>query len=163
MGLKNLLLHLSVIVFSTAWELFLAYNSRAIGRYYVEKGTSFFENWTAGAGRPCVSWSKYSPSLEFVLLVLLPALVLLILYLWFKEPTLKKSALSIGLPVLSVIAVYFKTTEPGVLLALIVVSAAAGGVVGKDKWEKVLLSIAGFLLGLVVSMMIAAELTAVWC
>ena len=141
----------------------LAYNSRSIGGYYVEKGTIFFENWTGGAGRPCVSWSKYSPSLGFVLLVLLPALIFLILYLWFKIPTLRNSAISVGLPVLSVITVYFKTTGPGVLLALLVVSAVVGGVVGKDKWEKVLLSIAGFLPGLVVSMMIAAELTAVWC
>ena len=163
MGLKNLLLHLSVIVFSTAWELVLAYNSRFIGRYYVKRGTIFFENWTGGAGRPCISWSKYSPSLEFVLLILLPALVLLILYLWFRKPALKKSAVSIGLSVLSVIVLYFKTTGPGVLLALIVVSAVVGGVAGKDKWEKVLLSIAGFLPGLIIGMMIASELTAVWC
>ncbi|WP_144244841.1 hypothetical protein [Thermococcus eurythermalis] len=127
MELKNLLLHLSVIAFSTAWELMLAYNSRSVGGYYVEKSTIFFENWTAGAGRPCVSWSKYSPSLEFVLLVLLPALVLLILYLWFKVPTLMNSAISVGLPVLSVIVVYFKTTGPGVLLVLLVVSAVVGG------------------------------------
>jgi len=163
MELKNLLLHLSVIAFSTAWELVLAYNSRAINEYYVEKGTIFFKNWTAGAGRPCVSWTKYSPSVEFVLLVLLPTLVLIILYLWSKEPALKKSALSIGLPVLSVIAIYFKTTGPGVLVVLIVVSAVVGGVLGKDKWEKVLLSIAGFLPGLIVGMRIVAELTAVSC
>ncbi|NJE61069.1 hypothetical protein [Thermococcus sp. 21S7] len=163
MNRREFILHVLSIIFATVWELVLAYNSRAISEYYVEKGTIFFENWTGGTGGPCVSWSKYSPSLEFVLLVLLPTLVLLILYLWFKEPTLKKSALSIGLPVLSVIVIYFKTTGPGVLLALIVVSAVVGGVVGKDKWEKVLLSIAGFLPGLIIGMIIAAELTAVWC
>jgi len=162
MSPRKFILVLSII-FATVWELMLAYNSRSIGGHYVEKSTIFFENWTAGAGRPCVSWSRYSPSLEFVLLVLLPALVLLILYLWFKEPVLMKLTISVGLPVLSVIAVYFKTTGPGVLLALLVVSAVVGGALGKDKWEKVLLSIGGFLPGLIVGMMIAAELTAVSC
>ncbi|WP_457742445.1 hypothetical protein [Thermococcus sp.] len=163
MSPREFILHILSIIFAMAWELVLAYNSRAIGEYYVEKGTIFFKNWTGGAGRPCVSWTKYSPSVEFVLLVLLPILILIILYLWFKNPTLKKSALSIGLPVLSVIIIYFKTTGPGVLVVLIVVSAVVGGVVGKDKWEKVLLSIAGFLPGFIVGMMIVAELTAVWC
>ena len=48
-------------------------------------------------------------------------------------------------------------------MVLIVVSAVVGGVVGKDKWEKVLLSIAGFLPSLIIGMIIAAELTLVWC
>ena len=48
-------------------------------------------------------------------------------------------------------------------MVLIVVSTVVGGVVRKDKWEKVLLSIGGFLPSLITGMMIAAELTAVWC
>ncbi|USS40201.1 hypothetical protein NF865_07655 [Thermococcus aggregans] len=163
MSRREFMFYVLSIIFATAWELILAYNSRFIGRYYVKRCTIFFENWTGGAGRPCVSWSKYSPSPEFVLLVLLPALVLLILYLWFRKPALKKSAVSISLPILSVIIGCFKTKGPGVLLVLLVVSLAVSGVAGKDKWEKVLLSIAGFLPGLIVSMMIAAELTAVSC
>ncbi|WP_297465573.1 hypothetical protein [Thermococcus sp.] len=160
---KEFILYVLSIIFATVWELVLAYNSRAISKYYIEKGTIFFENWTGGTGGPCTSWSKYSPSLEFVLLVLLPTLLLIILYLCFRAPALKKSALSIGLPILSVIVTYFKTTGSGVLLVLIVVSAVVGGAVGKDKWEKVLLSIAGFLPSLIIGMIIAAELTLVWC
>ena len=160
---KEFILYVLSIIFATVWELVLAYNSRAISKYYIEKGTIFFENWTGGTGGPCTSWSKYSPSLEFVLLVLLPTLLLIILYLCFRAPALKKSALSIGLPILSVIVTYFKTTGSGVLLVLIVVSAVVGGAVGKDKWEKVLLSIAGFLPSPIIGMIIAAELTLVWC
>ena len=163
MSPKEFIPHIFSIIFATVWELVLAYNSRAISGYYVEKGTIFFGNWTGGAGRPCVSWSRYSPSVEFVLLILLPALVFLVLYLRFREPALKESALSTGLPLLSVIVIYFKTTGPGVLLVLILVSALVGGVFGRDRWEKVLLSVAGFLPGFVGGMMIAAELTAVWC
>ncbi|WP_297438190.1 hypothetical protein [Thermococcus sp.] len=163
MSPREFILHVLSIIFATVWELVLAYNSRAISEYYVEKGTIFFENWTGGAGKPCVSWIRYSPSVEFVLLVLLPALVLLVLYLRFREPALKRLALSTGLPLLSVIVVYFKTTGPGVLFVLVLVSALVGGGFGRDWREKVLLSVASFLPGFIVGMMIAAELTVVWC
>ncbi|NJE61068.1 hypothetical protein [Thermococcus sp. 21S7] len=152
MNRREFILYALSIIFATVWELVLAYNGRAIIEYYVD--------WVVVSESPPISWSKYSPSLEFVLLVLLPALVLFGLYLWFRESALKKSALSISLPILSVIIACFKTTGPGVLLVLIVVSAVVGGVVGKDKWEKAILGIAGFLSGFMVAMIIMGGLSA---
>ena len=50
MSPKEFILYVLSIIFVTAWELALAYNSRAISKYYVEKGTIFSKTGQVGQG-----------------------------------------------------------------------------------------------------------------
>ncbi|QDA31293.1 hypothetical protein FH039_06360 [Thermococcus indicus] len=136
-------LHIFVLASAMAWELFLAYNAPQLDDYYIKGGMIHLSSGVIKC------WREYSPSLTFVILVLLPALVLLALYLLFKKATLKKSGLAIGVPVLLVVLVSLINPDSS-LLALPVISVGVGAVLGEGKGEKALLAIEGFLPGFVV-------------
>lgn len=150
MKLRGIFFHLFTLVSATAWEFALLFKLPT--GYYIDSGIIYFENWT-GKGRPYVCWHNYSPSLEFVFLVLIPALVLLALYLRFKEPALKKSGLSVGLSVLSVVIVSIINPK-NALWVLPIIAVGVGAIIGESKMEKVLLTFQGFLPGFVVLTMI---------
>lgn len=95
--------------------------------------------------------------INFLILVLLPALVLLALYLLFKKATLKRSGLAIGVPVLLVVLVSLINPDSS-LVVLPVISVGVGAVLGEGKGEKVLLAIRGFLPGFVVLVIILGGL-----
>ena len=96
-----------------AWELPLLYNMIWLRSYYIESGRFYIRG-----GIPS-GWFRYSPSLSFVLPVLLPAIVLLAPYVRFEDQLLKKSALAIGVPVPSVVLV--SITKPVSTLTIPVV------------------------------------------
>ena len=148
---RELLLHLSVIAFSTAWEFLLLYNMIWLGDYYIESRRVYIRD-----GIPAC-WFWYSPSLPFVFLVLLPAIVLLALYVRFKEPLLKKSDLAIGLPVLSVVIASLLNPK-GSFPVLLAISVGIGAILGKGRGEKALFFLEGFLPGFVVFMIILGGL-----
>ncbi|USS40197.1 hypothetical protein NF865_07635 [Thermococcus aggregans] len=88
-------LHLFALAFATAWELVLLYGLPE--RYYIDSGITHLENWS-GKGRPYVCWHNYSPSLEFIILALVPAFVLLVLYLIFKNRSSGRRAFRLASP-----------------------------------------------------------------
>ncbi|HDZ36342.1 MAG TPA: hypothetical protein ENH81_05470 [Thermococcus sp.] len=141
--------HLFALASATAWEFALLF--RLPREYYIKSGVVYIRD------RIPSCWIRYSPSPLFVLLVLLPALVLLALYTHLRDPTLKKSALSVGLPVLSVVLVSIINPH-NALWVLLIITAGVGTILGEEKGEKALLAIEGFLPGLVVLMMILGEL-----
>ncbi|WP_457751796.1 hypothetical protein [Thermococcus sp.] len=143
--------HGLVLASETAWELLLLYNMTWLWDYYVESERVYIRD-----GIPSC-WFWYSPSLPFVLLVLLPAIVLLALYVRFKEPLLKKSGLAIGLPVLSVVLVSLLNPHSS-FPVLLAISAGVGFILGEGKGEKVLLTLEGFLPGFIVFMIILGGL-----
>ncbi len=134
-----------------AWELLLLYNMTWLRGYYIESEMVYIRD-----GIPSC-WFRYSPSLPFVLLVLLPTIVLLALYVRFKEPVLKKSGLAIGLPALSVVLVSLLNPHSSFPI-LLAISVGVGAILGEDKGEKVLLALEGFLPGFLVFMMILGGL-----
>ncbi|AFL94233.1 hypothetical protein CL1_0018 [Thermococcus cleftensis] len=151
MKLREFLLHIFVLASATAWELFLAYNAPRLDDYYIKGGMIHLSSGVIKC------WREYSPSLTFVILVLLPALVLLVMYLLFKKATLKKSGLAIGVPVLLVVLVSLINPDSS-LLILPVISVGVGAVLGEEKGEKALLAIEGLLPGFVVITIILSGL-----
>ena len=143
--------HGLVLASATAWELLLLYNMTWLWDYYIESRRVYIRD-----GIPAC-WFWYSPSLPFVLLVLLPAIVLLALYVRFKEPLLKKSGLTIGLSVLSVVLVSLLNPK-GSFPVLLAISVGVGTILGKGKGEKALLFLEGFLPGFIVFMIIVGGL-----
>lgn len=96
MKFRDFLIHLSILGLATVWEIFLAYQ-RWLEKYYI-RGESI-KLWDRIF--TCHIW--YSPTPIFVILVLLPAIVILALYVYLRSPILKKSGLSIGAPILTVV------------------------------------------------------------
>ncbi|WP_297534578.1 hypothetical protein [Thermococcus sp.] len=140
--------HWLVLALATAWEFLLLYNMTWLWNYYIESGRVYIRD-----GIPSC-WFWYSPSLPFVLL---PAIVLLVIYVRFKEPRLKKSGLAIGLPALSVVLVSLLNPK-GSFPVLLAISAGVGAILGKGRGEKALLFLEGFLPGFVVFMIILGGL-----
>ncbi|WP_258084499.1 hypothetical protein [Thermococcus thermotolerans] len=147
---KNLRYFL-IIASSTAWELLLLYNMTWLRSYYIEGRSTYIRD-----GIPAC-WFRYSPSPPFVILVLLPAIILFVLYVRFKEPLLEKSGFDIGLSILSVVLVSLLTLK-GSFFVLLAISTGVGLMLGEDKGEKALLAIEGFLPGFIVFMMILGGL-----
>ncbi|NJE61072.1 hypothetical protein [Thermococcus sp. 21S7] len=143
--------HFLTLTSATAWELLLLYNMTWLRSYYIESGRVYVRD-----GIPAC-WFRYSPSLPFVLLVLLPAIVLPALYVRFKEPLLRKSGLAIGLPVLSVVLVSLRNPK-GSFSVLLAISVGVGVILGEGREEKALLFLEGFLPGFIVFMIILGGL-----
>ncbi len=152
MKLREFLLHLFVLASATAWELFLAYNLRWLYKYYIKGGMIHLRGVIK-------CWSEYSPSLTFVILVLLPAIVLIALHIYTKNPALKKSGLSVGMPILFAVLMPL-VSEDGILLlgGMLLTSIVSGIVLGKGKLEKALLVIQGFFPAFIVFMIIGGGL-----
>ena len=148
---REFLPHLSVVASSTTWGLLLLYNMTRLRSYYIKSEMVYIRD-----GIPSC-WFRYSPSLPFVLFVLLPAIVLLTLYIHSKEPLLKKSGLSFGLPVLSVVLVSLLNPHSS-FPTLLAISVGVGVMLGDDKAEKVLLALEGFLPGFIVVIIILGGL-----
>ncbi|WP_297069190.1 hypothetical protein [Thermococcus sp.] len=142
MKLREFLLHLFVLASATAWELFLAYNSLRLYEYYIKGGTIHLSGVIK-------CWKEYSPSLTFVILVLLPAIVLIALHIYTKNPALKKSSLSVGIPILLVVLMPLVSDDDTLWLGgMLLTSIVSGIVLGKGKLEKALLVIQGFFPGI---------------
>ncbi len=142
MKLRESLLHLFALASATVWELFLAYMP-GFSSYFIRGGVIHLGNGTIKCR------TEYSLSLTFVILVLLPAIVLIALHIYTKNPILRKSGLSVGMPMLSVIVMAFVTTGEPWLLALLLVSLVTGAVLGENRLEKALLAVQGFIPALV--------------
>ncbi len=137
------ILHVLIALMATSWGLFLAYNHRWLRGYYI-KGEAIHIQGVIYTCR-----FHYSPSPLFVLLVLIPAIVLLALYLHFRKPALWRAGMEIGL--ISMVALVVPLVNPWwAFWALIIVSIGAGLIAGRDKAEKALLSIEGFIYGFLV-------------
>ncbi len=147
MKLREFLLHLFVLASATAWEILLAYQPWLYG-YYI-KG----ERIKVSGGFIC--HLKYSPTLIFVILVLLPAIILLTLHVYLRNPILKKSGLSIGVPALFVVLMPLISNDDTLWLwGMLLTSIVSGIVLGKGKLEKALLAIQGFFPAFIVFMII---------
>ncbi len=133
---KGLILRLLPIIFATAWEFLLLVGLPR--SYYIESGRVYIVDSIPSC------WFRYSPSLEFVVLALLPAIVPLTLYGLFKDPALLKAGLVIGLSVLSVILASLINPHDS-LPVLVIVSLFMGALLGKGKGERALLIIEGLL------------------
>ena len=151
MRLSRVFLHLLILATSTIWGLFLAYKHLWLRGYYIKVETIHI----SGVIYSCRFY--YSPSLVFILIVLLPAIVLLALYPFFRKPVLVKSAIALGLTTLSVVLLSLKDPR-WPLWTLLPVSTGIGLLVGKGKVEKTLLSIEGFAYGFIVLFLILGEL-----
>ncbi|MDI3474777.1 MAG: hypothetical protein PWQ79_1229 [Thermococcaceae archaeon] len=138
MNSRELFLYLFVLTSATAWELFLAYLP-GFRSYFTRSGVIHLERGVVKC------WKEYSPSLTFVILALLPAIVLIALHIYLKNPILKKSGLSVGITTLFVILMAFITSGEPWLLTLLLVSIMTGAALGEDKVEKALLAIQGFI------------------
>ncbi|WP_054840516.1 hypothetical protein [Thermococcus sp. JCM 11816] len=78
MKFRDFLIHLSILGLATVWEIFLAYQ-RWLEKYYI-RGESI-KLWDRIF--TCHIW--YSPTPIFVILVLLPAIALLVLYVYIRS------------------------------------------------------------------------------
>ncbi|BAD85323.1 hypothetical membrane protein [Thermococcus kodakarensis KOD1] len=152
MKFRDFLIHLSILGLATVWEIFLAYQ-RWLEKYYI-RGESI-KLWDRIF--TCHIW--YSPTPIFVILVLLPAIVILALYVYLRSPILKKSGLSIGAPILTVVLMpIFSDETTKWLWGILIVSILSGIVLGEGKLEKVLLAVQGFFPALMVLMIISTGL-----
>jgi hypothetical protein len=144
-------------IFAFVWELIPLFKNH--GGYYIKGRIVHFKNWTGPAGRPYVCWREYSPSPIFVLLVLLPALVLLALYIFHRDLSLRNLGLSMLFSLLTAtIAPVFISNTSINLVLLMIVSSSIGITLGKNAGEKTSLAFGGFLPGLVVIWVIYAQL-----
>ncbi len=149
MKLREFLLHLFVLASATAWELFLAYNTLRLDEYYIKSGIIHL------SGGVIKCWREYSPSLTFVILVLLPAIVLIALHIYTKNPILKKSSLSVGIPILFVLSMPLVSSNDALWLwGMLLTSILTSIVLGKGKLEKAFLVIQGFFPAFIVFMII---------
>ncbi len=149
MKLREFLLHLFVLASATAWEILLAYNTPRLDEYYIKGGMIHL-----GSG-VIKCWRGYSPSLTFIILVLLPAIVLIALHIYTKNPILKKSSLSVGIPILFVVLMPLVSKDDSLWLwGMLLTSIVSGIVLGKGKLEKALLAIQGFFPAFIVFMII---------
>lgn len=138
MKLREFLLYLFALASATAWELFLAYMPE-FSSYFIRDGVIRLESGAIKCR------TEYAPSLTFIILVLLPAIVLIALHIYTRNPIPRKSGLSVGMPMLSVIVMAVITTGEPWLLALLLVSLVTGAVLGESRVEKVLLAVQGFI------------------
>ncbi len=142
--------------FAFMWELIPLFKI-PVG-YYIKGGMVWFENWTGPAGRPYVCWMEYSPSPLFIVLVLLPALVLLALYVFHRNSSLRDLGLSMLFSLLAAtIAPVFILDLSINSILLMLVSLSSGIALGKDMGDRVILVFGGFLPGLVVIWAISAQ------
>ncbi len=143
-------------LFAFVWELIPLFKIH-VG-YYIKGGIIHFENWTGPAGRPYVCWRKYSPSPIFIVLVLLPALVLLALYIFHRDLSLRNLGLSMLFSLLAAtIAPVFILDLSINSILLMLVSLSSGIFLGKDMGDRAILVFGGFLPGLVVIWVISAQ------
>jgi len=151
MKLQRNLTHLFILGLATAWGLFLDYNHHWLRGYYI-KGEAIHIQGVIYTCR-----FHYSPSPLFVLLVLIPAIVLLALYLHFRKPALWRGGVELGITTLTVLLV--PLVNPWwAFKALILVSIGTGLIAGRGKAEKALLSTEGFVYGFLVLYLILGEL-----
>ncbi|ASI98436.1 hypothetical protein [Thermococcus celer] len=151
MNPKTLFSHLFILGVATSWEILI--DSSWLEKYYI-RGESI-KLWDRIF--TCHIW--YSPTPIFVILVLLPAIILLALYLYYKKPLFKKSGLSIGVPILTAVLMpIFSDETIKWLWGILIVSILSGIVLGEKKLEKVLLAVQGFLPALMVLMIISTGL-----
>ncbi len=143
--------HVFIALISTALGLLLAYNMRRLEEYYIRSGVIRYGDGIF------TCWREYSPSLIFILLVLLPAIVLLALYLHFRKPSLLRGGVELGLTALTVLVVPL-ANHRWAFWALILGSIGTGLIAGRDKAEKALLSIEGFTYGFLVLYLILGAL-----
>ncbi len=142
--------------FAFVWELIPLFKIPV--RYYIKGGMVWFENWTGPAGRPYVCWMEYSPSPIFIVLVLLPALMLLALYIFHRDSSLRNLGLSMLFSLLAAtIAPVFILDLSINSILLMLVSLSSGVALGKDMGDRVILVFGGFLPGLVVIWAISAQ------
>ena len=145
------ILHVLIALMATSWGLFLAYNHRWLRGYYI-KGEAIYIQGVIYTCR-----FHYSPSPLFVLLILIPAIVLLALYLHFRKPALWRGGVELGITTLTVLLV--PLVNPWwAFKALILVSIGTGLIAGRGKAEKALLSTEGFVYGFLVLYLILGEL-----
>ena len=145
------ILHVLIALMATSWGLLLAYNMRGLEDYYIWSGVVRY------GGGIFTCWREYSPSLIFTLLVLIPAIVLLALYLHFRKPALWRGGVELGITTLTVLLV--PLVNPWwAFWALILVSIGTGLIAGRGKAEKALLSTVGFVYGFLVLYLILGEL-----
>ncbi|MDI3474773.1 MAG: hypothetical protein PWQ79_1225 [Thermococcaceae archaeon] len=152
MRLRNSLLHLSILGLATVWEIFLAYQ-RWLERYYIRsEGIKLWDGIFT-----CHRW--YSPTALFAVLVLLPPIILLALYSYYKKPLLKKSGLSIGVPILTAVLAPL-VSDDGILWlgGILIASIMSGIVLGEDKLEKGILAIQGFFPAFIILTIIGGNL-----
>ncbi len=144
-------IHVLIALMATVWGLLLAYNMRGLEDYYIRSGVIRY------GGGMFTCWREYFPSIIFILLVLLPAMVLLVLYLHFRKPALWREGVELGLTTLTVIIV--PLVNPWwAFWVLILVSIGTGLIAGRGKAEKALLSTGGFVYGFLVLYLILGEL-----
>ena len=143
MKLSRSVIHILIALMAAVWGLLLAYNMRGLEDYYIRSGVIRY------GGGIFTCWREYSPSIIFILLVLLPAIILLALYFYFKKPALWRAGMEIGLTTLVVILVPLANSQ-WAFKALILVSIGTGLIVGRGKAEKALLSVEGFVYGFLV-------------
>lgn len=156
MRFPKVIMHLSILFLATIWEFALLYWLPV--DYYIESGMVWFENWTGPAGRPYVCWMEYSPSPIFIVLVLLPALILLALYIFHRDSSFRNLGLSMLFSLLAVtIAPVFILDLSINSILLMLVSLSSGIVLGKDIGDRAILVFGGFLPGLVVIWVISAQ------
>ena len=142
--------------FAFVWELIPLFKIPV--RYYIKGGMVWFENWTGPAGRPYVCWMEYSPSPIFIVLVLLPALMLLALYILHRDSSLRNLGLSMLFSLLAAtIAPVFILDFSINSILLMLVSLSSGIALGKDMGDRAILVFGGFLPGLVVIWAISAQ------
>ncbi|WP_456396983.1 hypothetical protein [Thermococcus sp.] len=150
------LLRILIPFFAFVWELIPLFKI-PVG-YYIKGGMVWFENWTGSAGRPYVCWGKYSPSPIFIVLVLLPALVLLVSYIFHRDSSLRNLGLSMLFSLLAAtIAPVFMLDLSINSILLMLVSLSSGIALGKDIGDRAILAFGGFLPGLVVILVISAQ------
>lgn len=133
-------LHVAIFILTTTWGLLLAYNMRGLEDYYIRSGVIRY------GGGIFTCWREYSPSISFILFVLLPAIILLALYFYFRKPALWRAGMEIGLTATVALVVPLANSQ-WAFKALILVSIGTGLIVGRGKAEKALLSIEGFVYG----------------
>ena len=142
--------------FAFVWELILPFK---IPRgYYIKGGMVWFENWTGPAGRPYVCWREYSPSPIFIILVLLPALVLLVSFIFLRDASLRNLGLSMLFSLLTTTIALVFILDPSLnSILLMLVSLGSGIALGKDIGDRAIIAFGGFLPGLIVIFGISAQ------